>query len=434
MCSNYFHSVVLNPDRCIGCTCCLKICPTEAIRLKGGKASIIAERCIDCGECIRVCPDNAKNAITDDFSILKNFKYTVALTLPILYGQFRRDINPGLILSALKTLGFNEALDTSIGSEVVDTVGRSIIDCYKAKPVINSSCPAILRLIQVRFPELLDNIIDIETPVEITARMVKKRVVQTTGLNMHDVGIILITPCTARVTSIKNPLGMEESYVDATISIKDIYGPLLKALNCNELRVTDNASPTQRGMLWYSTEGQISSFNGVNTLAVDGINNAIPILEEIEMGRLNNISYIEITSCPGSCLGGPLTVENRFIALNRIKKIAYSLAAFNPSKDEIQRYINMYEEGFIRFNRKILPKSVMSLDKDITKSIKKMDCIQNIVKDLPGINCGICGSPTCQAFAEDIVTGRSSGTVCPVSKIGAGNNIKYTKKQPGGVI
>ena len=77
----YFHSVVLDADRCVGCTSCLKVCPTEAIRLKEGKACIIGEKCIDCGECIRICPNHAKNAVTDSKDILKKYKYTIA-TVP----------------------------------------------------------------------------------------------------------------------------------------------------------------------------------------------------------------------------------------------------------------------------------------------------------------------------------------------------------------
>lgn len=417
MVSNYFHSVILDPERCIGCTYCLKICPTEAIRLKNGKASIIPERCIDCGECIRVCPNHAKSAITDNLDILKKFKYNIALTLPIIYGQFNRSIPPLKILSAIKSLGFDEVVDTSAGSDIVDIIGRLIINSNKVKPVINSSCPAILRLIQVRFPELLENIMDIETPVEITARLAKNKAAEKTGLSMEDIGVILITPCTARVTSIKNPLGIDLSYVNATIALKDIFGPVLKASFSTELSDVDIEKPTRSGLLWYSTGGQITTPKGETMLSVDGINNAISILEEIEMGRLDNISFVEITACPGSCLGGPLVVENRYIALNRLVNIAKDLDEFKPSSSDIDKYVNLYKSGFIKLTSEIKPRAVMSLDNDIRKSIEKMDTMQSIINKLPGINCGICGSPTCRTFAEDIVTGNRSDSICPVMDI-----------------
>lgn len=61
----YFHSVRLMPDRCKGCVNCIKRCPTEAIRIRAGKAKITEARCIDCGECIRRCANRAKTAVTD---------------------------------------------------------------------------------------------------------------------------------------------------------------------------------------------------------------------------------------------------------------------------------------------------------------------------------------------------------------------------------
>lgn len=415
--SNYFHSVVLKSERCVGCTYCLKICPTEAIRLKDGKASIIAERCIDCGECIRVCPNHAKNAITDDFEILKKFKYNIALTLPVLYGQFNRNFTPAKILNALKSLGFDEVSDTSKGFEIVGIVSKSIINSSVEKPVISSTCPAILRLIQVRFPELLRNILDIETPVEITARLIKDAAAKKTGLSLKDIGVILITPCTARVTSIKSPLGIDFSYINGTISIKNLYGSMIKALSSNEPIKMDNLSPTHNGILSSCVGGQIMMLQEENTLAIDGIHNAISVLEEIEMGRLNNLSFIELSACPGGCIGGPLTVENRHIALNNIKNIACELENPDPSNATIEEYNNLYKNGYIRLTKKIESKIVSRLDSDIQTSIKKMDAIRNIVDNLPGINCGVCGSPTCQAFAEDIITGSQTDPLCPIENI-----------------
>lgn len=415
---DYFHSVILEPEKCIGCTCCLKICPTEAIRIINGKASIIAERCIDCGECIRVCPDHAKSAITDNLDIIKNYKYCAALTLPVLYGQFKHVNNPGKILGALKSLGFDEVYDTSSGSKVYFSIIKQLVDMHTVKPVISSTCPATLRLMQVRFPELLNNILDVETPVEISARIIKSSISERTGLRKEDIGIILITPCTARVTSIKNPIGIDYSYIDGTISIKQIFGPILKALSSKDISEVSINSFTYENILYNNMEGLIMPFKDESTLFVDGIHNAIPILEEVEMEKLNDISFMEISACPGGCIGGPLVVENRYIASSSIKKIASSLKSSKATESEIKEYMDMYHNGLIRLTKKIEPKEITRLDQDIINSIKKMDAIQNIAGNLPGINCGICGSPTCQSFAEDIVTDNNSADrICPLVSI-----------------
>ena len=99
--SNFITSVSLKSELCVGCTTCLKRCPTGAIRVRNGKASIITERCIDCGECIRVCPHHAKKANFDKLDILNNFKYTVALPAPSFYAQFNNLDDPNIILTAL---------------------------------------------------------------------------------------------------------------------------------------------------------------------------------------------------------------------------------------------------------------------------------------------------------------------------------------------
>ena len=82
------HSVVLELKRCRGCTTCIKCCPTEAIRVRGRKATILPDRCIDCGSCIRICPHKAIKSVGDSLDILKQYQYCVALPEPALYGQF----------------------------------------------------------------------------------------------------------------------------------------------------------------------------------------------------------------------------------------------------------------------------------------------------------------------------------------------------------
>ena len=114
---SYFHSVTLDKEKCQGCTNCIKRCPTEAIRVRSGKAKIIKERCIDCGECIRVCPYHAKLAVTDGFERLKEFKYNIALPAPSFYGQFRYVDDRNKVLTAFTMAGFNSVFEVAKGAE-----------------------------------------------------------------------------------------------------------------------------------------------------------------------------------------------------------------------------------------------------------------------------------------------------------------------------
>ena len=170
------HSVTLDRDKCMGCTNCIAHCPTEAIRVRHGKAFIIEERCIDCGECIRVCPHHAKKAHSDTLTDLQKFAFTVAIPAPTLYGQFEDKYSIDRILTALKKIGFDAIFEAA---EAADIVAAKLQSMLKAKteplPWISSSCPAIVRLIQRRFPSLLDQVVRIESPMEVAARIVKKR-------------------------------------------------------------------------------------------------------------------------------------------------------------------------------------------------------------------------------------------------------------------
>ena len=95
----FFHSVHLLEDKCQGCVNCIKRCPTEAIRVRDGKAHIIEARCIDCGECVRNCPNNAKTVVADTMQRLNDFKFNVALQAPAIYSQFREGTRPEQILA-----------------------------------------------------------------------------------------------------------------------------------------------------------------------------------------------------------------------------------------------------------------------------------------------------------------------------------------------
>ena len=123
----FFHSVTLDSDRCMGCTNCIKRCPTEAIRVREGKACIISERCIDCGECIRVCPHHAKRAQYDPLSVIHAFDYKIALPAPTLYGQFNNLDDIDIVLTGLKRLGFDDVFEVSRAAELISEATRRLM-------------------------------------------------------------------------------------------------------------------------------------------------------------------------------------------------------------------------------------------------------------------------------------------------------------------
>lgn len=403
---NYFHSVELNADMCCGCTNCLKRCPTEAIRVHGGKARILPERCIDCGECIRICPHHAKRAHSTPMEETKKYKYTVAIPAPALFGQFNGLDNIDFVLTGLKKIGFDAVFEVSRAAELVSEATRKLIKENKLqKPIISSACPAVVRLIKIRFPELCHNVMPLLAPIEVAAKIARKEAIDQTGLSPEEIGVFFITPCPAKVTEIHSPNYAEKSEVDGAIAISKIYPELAHAMDHLE-EVEPIAQSGLLGIGWATSGGEAAAMLGDKYLAADGIENVINVLEELEDERIRDVEFIELNACSGGCVGGVLTVENAYVAQARIHKLRKYLPVSlnhigNRNIDEM-----MWSEQ-LTFDA-----DIFRLDEDINKAFAMMSEMEDILEGLPKLDCGSCGAPTCRAMAEDIVRGKAKETDC----------------------
>ncbi|HOF57059.1 MAG TPA: [Fe-Fe] hydrogenase large subunit C-terminal domain-containing protein [Syntrophorhabdaceae bacterium] len=412
---NQFHAVRLDYDKCKGCTNCIKHCPMEAIRVHDGKAKITQERCIDCGECIRICQNHAKIALTDEINMLSAYKYCIALPAPSFFGQFKNNENVEDILNAFLDIGFDDVFEVALAAEVVASVAREYLKNYRGKkPLFSSACPASLRLMQIKFPELLGHVIPILTPMEVAARIAKEEAHKTTGLPLKDIGAFFITPCPAKVTEAKTPMITKQSAVDGVIGANIIYKDIVKYIAKGDSKRRHSLNKaTGSGIGWGYITGESKSIGFGTSLAVSGIHNVISLLEEIELGELQDVDFIELQACTGGCVGGPLNIQNLFVGRVRLRHLIEKQTnkASHYSDSEL---LEFYKKGDFKSTESIKPRPIMMLDEDVSKALEKMERIDNITNGLPGLDCGACGSPSCRALAEDIVRGHAFETDCVI--------------------
>lgn len=412
---HFYHALKVVEEVCIGCTHCMNVCPTSAIRVKGGTAKINKNACVDCGECLKACPVNAIIVEQDDFTQIFNYKQRVALLPTVLLGQFPDGVSEVQVYEEIKALGFTHVYEVDGAVGVLSDATKKYMHKHnQERPFISSFCPAIVRLIQVKFPSLVDHIIRLKPVIDISAQFYRKKL-EDKGYTQDEIGIFYVTPCAAKIAAVKSPVGEEESLIDGVINMDFIYNKVLLSIKQNNKEAKqypENIHMSRRSIGWTLTNGEASQYDG-RCLAIDEIHNVIEVLEKLENEEITDVDFLELRACDHSCAGGVLATQNRFIAIERLRKRAAWYHRNKPvimEQKEIEEYKPYLSEN-ISIN-KVDPRSILSLDSDMMVAMEKMKKINRIMKVLPQIDCGACGAPRCQALAEDIVQGKAKMTQC----------------------
>jgi iron only hydrogenase large subunit-like protein len=413
----FHHALKIREDVCYGCTHCVRVCPTEALRVRDGKARLTANRCIDCGKCMKACPVNAIIIEHDDFSSIFQYDIRVALVSSIFIGQFPRHYPSRKIYSGILEQGFTHVYEAEHGAGILaEEINRYIDKNKTTRPIISSFCPAIVRLIQVRFPSLSENIMLLKAPLDLAALSFKKELTER-GYPEEKIGIFYLTPCAAKIAAIKSPVGEKNSPINGVINMDIMYNKVyteLKRESRSTCIVPEKEQLHADEMIWSLTGGESRNING-RCLSIDGVNNAIDFLEGIENGDITNFDFIEVRACDQSCAGGILTTANRFLTAERLEE---RIVKYETDKIEGKLFNNKSIDKHIQYIKenicieKIEPRSMLKLDDDVESAMKKVARIQRINSFLPGIDCGACGTPSCKSLAEDVVQGNAHTSDC----------------------
>jgi anti-sigma regulatory factor (Ser/Thr protein kinase)/Na+-translocating ferredoxin:NAD+ oxidoreductase RNF subunit RnfB len=383
------HAVYVVAGKCNECLACIRVCPTQALRVFRGKPQILDYLCIDCAACLASCPTGALTllgtpAATDQVSgeapvALTPSANTVLIVPTPCLAQFGAGVTPARVLAELAAMGFTdvrvtEPWETALRAAVLEFAKTTRSDRVPAGgPVISPVCPAIVNLIETKFPLLIPNIAPFMSGMEAAhADVGGKRPMS-----------VVLCPCqhTALLSG--------EMAGGASPTKPEIIVPsMLRSAVMPRLKVPAG-SPTE-------AEAPLSE-TGEGVLQVTGLPSVLRILEAIEDGRAGDIAVVELFACEGGCFGSPLLSEEAALAVYRWRQARPRL----QTAGEPARRAKAYS-----------PRRGLRLDEDMTKAIAKLGKIDKLTRGLPGSNCGICGAPTCAALAEDIILGRAARDAC----------------------
>lgn len=404
------HSLRIIPENCRQCLACVRICPTNALRVFRDKPEVLDYLCIDCAACMTVCPadaftiDGMQAGIRGDTADavvppVAPAGETLVLPTPCL-PQFGAGIRPDRILRELAALGFAEVRDTHPWElalrEAVIAHAQATPEQRKPPraPVISPVCPAVINLIEMRFPLLIANIAPFQSPLEAAHE----------GLENRRVMSVALCPCQ------RTSLTTAESHNLTS----DIIPPaMLRAAILPRLKQTHEPAASAREKP-ASPGPEAAASPGPGILEVTGLCHVARVLEAAEDGLVSDVLVLELYACEGGCFGSPLLAVESSLAKYRWESIG--------------KERNMHGKAGRR-QKDPAPRRGLRLDADMNKAIAKLAKIDKLARSLPGCDCCMCGAPTCAALAEDIVLGRAAREACVREKMtGGGQNFAA----PGG--
>ena len=408
------HALKFKHDLCIGCSHCTSVCPVCAIHVEDGHPILDSNRCIDCGMCYQTCPMNAIYIEQDDFETIYNFKCPVILIPSIFSAQFPEKVSQRAILSAIYHLGFKYVYEVEKSVDVLKEVINERIQEPHDGPIISTFCPAIVRLIQVKFPSLVSNLLLTKPPLDMTATYIRKVLVER-GNAPEDIGIFYVAPCAAKIAAVKSPVGEDKSIVDGVINMNYLYNKVFRVIKQGLYTLREDEfdfHPISKNSLYWSlTGGEIRDVPVGRNLAIDEVHNVSDFLEKLENEDIDDIDFLELRACDESCAGGILCAGNRFLIAEREKKRAEQHT--NDITPEENNLLNFKE--YLRENMtvgEVQPRSMDKLDDNVAIAMRKMKKVFEITNDLPKVDCRICGYQTCKALAEAVVNDKADLRQC----------------------
>ena len=385
--------LTLKKSNCKNCYKCIRHCPVKSIRFSGNQAYIIGNECIMCGQCFVVCPQDAKQIVdeTEKVKVLLQSGDPVFVSLAPSFVANYEGVGIGAMREALKQLGFYDVEETAIGATIVKKEYERMVEEKTHDIIISSCCHSINLLIQKYFPAELPYLADVLSPMQAHCKDIKKR--------MPNAKTVFIGPCVAK----KDEAQYYEGIVDAVLTFDELTN-WLKSQNI-ELKQEMDHDENTRARFFPTTGGILKTMEtddpDYTYMAIDGTENCIAALREIESGKLHRC-FIEMSACVGSCVGGP--VMEKFHRSPVKDYVAVSkFAGKNDFPVEEADPVTV-RKTFSFIERKLQQPSETEI-RDTLRQMGKM-------KPSDELNCGSCGYNTCREKAIAILQGKAEISMC----------------------
>ena len=385
--------LTLKKSNCKNCYKCIRHCPVKSIRFSGNQAHIIGNECILCGQCFVVCPQDAKQIVdeTEKVKVLIQSGDPVYVSLAPSFIANYKDVGIEGMRRALKKLGFADAEETAMGANIVKNEYEKLLAEGDRDIVISSCCHSVNLLIQKYFPSELIWLADVLSPMQAHCRDIKRRV--------PNAKTVFIGPCVAK----KDEAEYYGGIVDAVLT----YEELTAWFDASHVRLEPemDQTPESRARFFPTTGGILKTMAqnapGYTYMAIDGVENCIAALRDIESGKIHNC-FIEMSACVGSCVGGPVMekfhrspVADYMAVANYAGDRDFTVA--QPESDELRKHFEPIERRY----------GTPSED-EIADILRKM----GKTKPEDELNCGSCGYDTCREKAIAIYHGKAEISMC----------------------
>lgn len=387
------NCLTLKKSNCKNCYKCIRHCPVKSIRFSGNQAHIINNECILCGHCFVVCPQNAKEIVdeTEKVKVLLQSGAPVYVSIAPSFAANYDGVGIGAMRAALQKLGFADVEETAVGATIVKTEYERMLREDGRDVIITSCCHSINLLIQKYFPAELPYLADVLSPMQAHCTDIKRR--------HPDAKTVFIGPCVAK----KDEAEYYEGIVDAVLTFEELTN-WLKAENIELAQQMDHEEES-RARFFPTTGGILKTMAqnapGYTYMALDGVDNCIAALHEIEQGNIHHC-FIEMSACVGSCVGGPVMEKYHRSPVRDYKAVADFAGTRDFEVEQPDRFA--VRKSFTVIERKASAPS----DAEIQSILRQMGKF----KPSDELNCGSCGYNTCREKAIAIIQGKAEISMC----------------------